>query len=101
MESSTIIISILTLAFFVNIMVQVTKNLIPVPSQLWTITVSVFATLVSAFAASARGLFEINAVTISETLAVSMVIAYIAMYGFDTFKDLWERFKNGENINEE
>lgn len=101
MNSSTILTSILTIAFFVNITVQVTKNLIPIPSQLWTITVSVLATLASAFAASARGLIEISPVTVCESVALAMVISYVAMYGFDTFKNLWERFKNGENINKE
>ena len=100
MEISTIIALITAIAFIVNITVQVTKNLIPVPTQLWTIIVSAFATTVSAFAASDRGFFEINFITLSEALAVSFVVAYIAMYGFDTFKDLWLRFKDGENINE-
>jgi len=101
MDLTGTIAAIMTIAFIVNITVQVTKNLIPVPSQLWTITVSVFATVVSAFAASARGLMEINALTLSEALATAFVVAYIAMYGFDTFSDLWERFKDGENINRE
>ncbi len=100
MEFSTIIALITAIAFIVNITVQVTKNLVPLPSQLWTIIVSVFATTVSAFAASEQGLMEMNFITLSEAFAVSFVVAYIAMYGFDTFKSLWVRFKEGENIND-
>ena len=101
MEISAVIAAIMTIAFIVNIIVQVTKNLIPLPSQLWTITVSVFVTVVSVFAASVRGLMEINTVTFAEALAIAFIVAYIAMYGFDTFADLWYRFKDGENINKE
>ena len=101
MNSTEIIAAIITIAFIVNITVQITKNLIPLPTQLLTIIVSVCVTVVSAFAASARNLIEINALTLCETMAVAFVVAYIAMYGFDTFKELWNRFRNGENINRE
>ena len=89
------------LAFVVNITVQLTKEIIPLPTQLWTVAVSLVVTIASACAAAERGVMEMTSGLVVGAIAVSFVIAYISMYGFDMFKNLWNRFKDGENINKE
>ena len=90
---------VMALAFAVNIIVQITKEFIPVPTKLWCIIVSASVVLGGMLALVSGGHIKFSIVTIILAILGSFIIAFIAMYGFDTFKELWERFKKGENIN--
>ena len=100
-DLSTILGVIMAIAFLVNIIVQLTKGIIPIPTKLWCIIVSVFVMATLLFVAVSMQLIKFNACYIILSLFGSFIVAFIAMYGFDTFKELWERFKAGENINED
>ena len=90
---------IMALSFVVNIVVQLTKETVPIPTKLWCVLVAITIDLGVLFGASVLGILKINTGYVLLSVIGSFIIAYIAMYGFDTFKELWQRFKKGENIN--
>ena len=98
-DLSTILGVIMAIAFLVNIIVQLTKGFIPLPTKLWCILVAVTVVLAVLFVGVSMQLVELNAASVLLSLFGSFIVAFIAMYGFDTFKELWKRFKAGENIN--
>lgn len=97
---SAILGAIMALAFVVNIIVQVTKEFIPLPTKLWCVITAMAVVLGGVLALIAGGHLELSLLTVVLSILGSFIIAFIAMYGFDTFKELWERFKKGENIND-
>lgn len=99
-NTSTILGIVMVMAFAVNIIVQITKEFIPVPTKLWCILVSASVVIGAMFAAVTLGFLSFSFTAIILGIIGSFIIAFIAMYGFDTFKELWERFKKGDNINE-
>lgn len=98
-DLNTVLGVIMAIAFIVNIIVQLTKGFVPIPTKLWCIIVSVFVMATLLFVAISMQLIKFNAGYIILSVFGSFIVAFIAMYGFDTFKDLWKRFKAGENIN--
>ena len=98
-DFSMVIAVIMAIAFVVNIIVQMTKEFIPIPTKLWCIIISFIVTLLALIIGSNMQLIDFNISLILLAFFASFVIAFIAMYGFDTFKELWQRFKDGENIN--
>ncbi len=98
--SYDMLIIIFTLAaFFVNITVQMTKTYIPLPTKLWCIIVSIIVDMGILWAGADYGIFKWNIYTVLAFILLSFIVGFVAMYGFDTFKNLWNRFKDGENIN--
>lgn len=100
-DLSTLLAVLLTLAFAVNIIVQMTKGFIPLPTRLWCVIVAIAVDMGVLFGVASFGVLKISAACIVFSLIGSFMVAYIAMYGFDTFKELWQRFKDGGNINED
>ena len=90
---------VMVLAFTVNIIVQTTKEFIPLPTKLWCIIVSAALIIGCVLSLMAAGYIKFSFSAILLGIIGSFIVAFIAMYGFDTFKELWERFKRGENIN--
>ncbi|MBE7049159.1 MAG: hypothetical protein E7394_00120 [Ruminococcaceae bacterium] len=91
---------VMILAFSVNIIVQVTKDFILLPTKLWCIVVSASLIIGCVLSVMAIGYIKFSFLAIILAIAGSFIVAFIAMYGFDTFRELWERFKKGENIND-
>lgn len=91
---------VMVIAFAVNIIVQLTKGFIKLPTKLWCIFVSAGVMCAVMLSGVSIGVIDFSVWLVMLGLIGSFVIAYIAMYGFDTFKDLWQRFREGENINE-
>lgn len=91
---------VMVIAFAVNIIVQLTKGFIKIPTKLWCIIVSASVMCAVMLSGVSLGIIKLSLWLFMLCLIGSFVIAYIAMYGFDTFKDLWQRFREGENINE-
>lgn len=88
------------LAFGVNIIVQLTKEYLPLPTKLWTLIVSAALCVGCLFAFSRCRAVSFDIITVMAAVVGSFVVAYVAMYGFDTLRELWQRFKGGANINE-
>ena len=102
MNNTSVLLGVLmVVAFVVNIIVQLTKGIVPIPTKLWVIIVSAVVTMASVFIGASFDYLRIDAATILLSLIGSFVVAYVAMYGFDTLKELWTRFKGGGNINED
>ena len=96
-QNATAIIGILgALAFMVVVMVELTKELPlvkKVPTKLWTIIVSMLvciAAVVIYFAFTAAPLYRYY---IALAFFGAFIVAYIAMYGWENTKDLYDRFK--------
>lgn len=98
---SELVTVFMAITFVINIVVQLTKGFIPLPTKLWTITVSLVIVTIAFVAGTSYGLVAFSVGNAALVLPVSFVAAYVAMYGFDTTKELWNRFKNGDDINEQ
>ena len=90
---------VMVLAFTVKIIVQITKEYILIPTKLWCIIVSAALIIGCILSLMAIGYIKFSLFAILLGIVGSFIVAFIAMYGFDTFRELWERFKRGENIN--
>lgn len=84
--------NIASIVLLVNIIVQITKDFIPIPTSLYTIILSV---LINVFAAYSSNVSDI-AGYISYILQ-GFIIAYISMYGYDTFYELKDRLGGNKN----
>ena len=91
---------IMTISFIVNIATELTKEFVPIPTKLWCILVATSIDMALLFASVSLKIMCFNAGYVILSLVGSFIIAFVAMYGFDTVRDLWIRFRNGEDINE-
>jgi len=87
------------MVFVTNIIVQVTKNLFAkLPTNYLTIVVSILVTVLALFIAA-----EIMEITVMWYYAVGAVVlgvfvAYAAMFGFDKFKEAWDKLKSLKGV---
>ena len=92
---SILLFAMALLVFATNIIVQVIKNLFPkVPTNFVVVIVAQIVTNLAVYI-----LCAVMAITIMWYYAVGAVVlglfvAYAAMFGFDKFKDAWEKIKN-------
>lgn len=86
------------LASITCVIVQVAKNLLPknVPTKLVTIITAFFVMFAYLFM---TGAFVSGAIASTIILGIfgGFIVAFIAMFGFDSFKDIMGRFGGGEN----
>ena len=88
------------LAFGVSIIVQLTKGYIKIPTKLWALTVSFLLCTVLSAAAISEGIIPLSFSCVAAVILASFLVGYVSMYGFDTLKELWNRFKEGGGMNE-
>ena len=100
-DLSVVLGVIMALSFVVNIIVQLTKGAVPLPTKLWCVLVAITVDMGVLYAVASFGIFNISAGYVVFSVIGSFIVAYIAMYGFDTFSELWKRFKDGANVNED
>lgn len=104
-NSMVLLASLGFLAFIVNIITEMTKDINPIkkiPTKLYVILVSI---IVNFLCLIIYNKFENKAINISYFIIAfiaSFVVAYISTYGWDTFNELKDRFtiKNGDDIND-
>lgn len=96
MNYASIVLGIMSLLVFtVNIIVEVVKRLVPkTPTDLVVFIVSVLITVLALYIVA-----TIMEITVMWYYAVGAVVlgifvAYAAMFGFDKFKELYDRIKN-------
>ena len=83
------------LVFVTNIIVEVVKNLFPkLPTNILAVVVALIVTVLALFIASA--VLEITVMWCYAVGAVVMglFVAYAAMFGFDKFKEAFEKLKS-------
>ena len=92
--ASIVLFAMACLVFGVNIIVEVIKKLFPkVPTTFLTTILSVVITMVAFFAwASYIGLAVLWYYIVA-ALILGLFVAYAAMFGFDKFKQAFERLK--------
>lgn len=84
------------LAFIVELIVQVTKEapfIRTVPTKLYVLIISIILCIVAVFVLGAW--FAVPVLWYYVVLAIfaSFVVAYISIFGWDTFKEVRERYK--------
>lgn len=83
------------LVFVTNIIVEVVKNLFPkLPTNILAVAVALIVTMLALFIAAA--VLEITVMWYYAVGAVVMglFVAYAAMFGFDKFKEAFEKLKS-------
>lgn len=94
-NSMLLLASLGFLAFIVNIITEMTKDINPIkkiPTKLYVVFVSIIVNFLCLIVYSN---FENNVINISYFIVAflaSFVIAYISIYGWDTFNELKDRF---------
>ena len=90
----TLVTIVGALAFFVSIVVQLTKDFIPkkIPTKLYTLLVSIVVTVSSVLSVFQIKGVELKVYLIVGSIALSFVVAFIATFGWEEFKELKDRF---------
>lgn len=95
-ENSVLLIGILgALAFAVSLIVEVLKELPgikKIPTKLFAIIISLVVTVVALFVYSAMQGITVLWYYVVLAVFAAFVVAYISMYGWDTLKELKDRF---------
>lgn len=100
---TTLIMVISALAFVVSVFTEVTKNISifkKIPTDLQVLTVSVLLTVLSYFAYASYSNGKITWYYIVGAFVIGLFVAFVAMYGWDKFRQLWTRFHNTESDGE-
>ena len=90
-------------AFIVSAIVEVTRKIKPfslMPTQLWCIIVSVVVCIAGYFGYCAYAGISPVWYLAGDALIVAFIVAYVAMYGWDTLKELYDRFTGGKKKEE-
>ncbi len=83
------------LVFSVNIIVEVIKKAIPkLPTTYVAVAVSVVLTMGAFFAGVSYGALPSRWYCVAAAFVFSIFVAYAAMFGFDKFKEAFEKLKN-------
>lgn len=88
---------VVVVAIIVSVVVQMTKSFIPMPTKAWVMIVSFI--VVGLLLSASVEIWGMKMPVSTAVLAIigSMLVSYIAIFGFDTFKELAERVKNGKS----
>lgn len=89
--ASYLLLALYVLVLTVKIITEVIKRLIPVPTDIVVFIVSIAVTVLALFIAA-----EVLQITVMWYYAVGAVVlgvfvAYAAMFGFDKFKEVWDK----------
>lgn len=83
------------LVFVTNIIVEVVKNLFPkLPTNILAVAVALIVTVLALFIASAVLKITVMWYYAVGAVVMGLFVAYAAMFGFDKFKDAFEKLKN-------
>lgn len=96
MEITVILGVVGFLAFIINVITQLTKEigfLSRIPTSLQVIVTSLIICLLAYFGYSAYSDLTIQWYYVVGTIVGSFIVSYISMYGFEKLKELYERFK--------
>lgn len=83
------------LAFFVEVIVQLTKELpgiVNIPTKAYAIIVSLITCILALFIFTAWQNMAVAWYYIALAVCAAFIVAYLSMYGWDTMKELYGRF---------
>ncbi len=96
---SILALAMFLLVFTVNIIVEVTKRLLPkVPTDIVVFIVSIMVTILALLIVAAVMEISIMWYYAVGALVLGIFVAYAAMFGFDKFKELYERLKDFRGV---
>ena len=101
---TTLIMVIAVLAFVVSVFTEVTKNISifkKIPTDIQVLTVSVLLTVMSYLAYASYINAKIIWYYIVGSIVLGLFVSFVAMYGWDKFSQLWNRFKVDGGIKDE
>lgn len=84
-------------AFLVSVIVEVTKKIKPfslIPTQLWCMIVALVVCIAAYLGYCAYSGIAVVWYFLACAIMAGFIAAYIAMYGWDTMKSLYDRFVN-------
>ena len=84
------------LAFLVSLVVELTKNvwfLKNIPTSAYTVFVGVLVTAIAYFIALGVASFSFKWYELAIAILAGFPVSYIAMYGWETLTDVWNRYK--------
>lgn len=93
-DGVSLVTVISALSFFVSIITQLTKEFVPktIPTKLYTLVLSVVVTMSAVLCYFSYKSIEIKLYLVFGSFALGFIVAFIAMYGWDEFKELKDRF---------
>ena len=89
--ASYLLLALYVLVVTVNIIVEVVKRLIPVPTDIVVFIVSIAVTVLALYIAASVLKFTVMWYYAVGAVVLGIFVAYAAMFGFDKFKELWDR----------
>jgi len=95
-DTATLIAILSVLTFVVNVIVEVVKDLPffkKLPTKLVVLVIAIIITVCALVAYCQYKNIVIMWYFIAGAIVVAFFVAYAAMYGFDTLKELWDRYK--------
>lgn len=96
MEITAILGVVGLLAFIINVITQLTKEigfLSRIPTALQVIVTSLIICLLAYFGYSTYAELAIQWYYIVATIIGSFIVAYVSMYGFEKLKEIYNRFR--------
>lgn len=96
MEITVILGVVGFLAFIINVITQLTKEigfLSRIPTSLQVIVTSLIICLLAYFGYSAYSDLTIQWYYVVGTIVGSFIVSYISMYGFEKLKEIYDRFR--------
>ena len=92
--ASILLVVMAALVFVTNIIVEVLKNAVPkLPTNYLTIIVSIAVTLLALFIVAAVLKISVMWYYAVGAVILGIFVAYAAMFGFDKFKEAWDKLK--------
>lgn len=92
--ASVLLAVMAALVFVTNIIVEVFKNAVPkLPTNYLTIIVSIAVTLLALFVVAAVLKISVMWYYAVGAVILGIFVAYAAMFGFDKFKEAWDKLK--------
>ena len=90
----TLVMVVGALAFFVSIITQLTKEFVikAIPTKLYVLILSVVTTMLSVLCYFSYKSVEIKLYLVVGSFALGFIVAFIAVYGWEEFKELKDRF---------
>lgn len=89
--ASYFLLALYVLVLTVNIITEVIKRLIPVPTDIVVFIVSIAVTVLALFIAASALQITVMWYYAVGAVILGIFVAYAAMFGFDKFKELWDR----------
>lgn len=105
MEQGSFLVSAIgMLAFLVSAITQATKNLPGlrrIPTDAQVVVLSLLLTLLAIVAYTREAGLTLTWYWLVAALPAGLVVSFVAMYGWATARDLWQRFTVGEEDSDE